>query len=108
MPNDVLRHEREKRGWSQSRLAELLGADTSMISRWECGDRKPDPLYQEKLCDLFGKDAIELKFVDPPASQNVISIPSSPHNEGLNSPQITTETDKANSPGPLPSPFRLP
>jgi len=62
--NDILRYEREKRGWSQNRLAELIGADTSMISRWECGDRKPGHFYQEKLCDLFGKDAVELGLIE--------------------------------------------
>ncbi len=64
IPNDLLRYEREKRGWSQSRLAELIGADTSMISRWECGDRKPVQFYQEKLCDLFGKNAVELGLIE--------------------------------------------
>ncbi len=64
IPNDLLRHEREKRGWSQSRLAELIGADTGMISRWECGDRKPAQFYQEKLCDLFGKNAVELGLIE--------------------------------------------
>src|SRR6266699_523310 len=63
-PNNLLRHEREKRGWSQSRLAELIGTDTSMISRWERGARKPDPFYREKLCTLFGKDAVELGFIN--------------------------------------------
>ncbi len=61
--NNLLRREREKRGWSQSRLAELIGADTSMISRWECGERNPDNAYQEKLCTLFEKNAEELGFI---------------------------------------------
>lgn len=65
-PNELLRHEREKRGWSQSRVAEFIEADTSMISRWECGERKPEPLYQERLCKLFGKNAAELGFITPP------------------------------------------
>jgi transcriptional regulator with XRE-family HTH domain len=63
-PNDLLRYEREKRGWSQNRLAELIGADPTMISRWECGERKPSSFYQEKLCNLFGRDAIELGLVE--------------------------------------------
>jgi transcriptional regulator with XRE-family HTH domain len=63
IPNELLRHEREKRGWSQNRVAELIEADTSMISRWECGERRPEPLYQEKLCNLFGKNAEELGFI---------------------------------------------
>lgn len=64
MPNDQLRIEREKRGWSQSRLAQLINADPSMISRWETGERKPDYTYQEKLCEIFKKDAVELGFID--------------------------------------------
>lgn len=63
-PNSLLRHEREKRGWSQSRLAELLDADPAMISRWETGVRKPESVYQEKLCKLFEKDAVELGFIE--------------------------------------------
>ncbi|MHB8598867.1 MAG: helix-turn-helix domain-containing protein [Ktedonobacteraceae bacterium] len=63
--NNLLRREREKRGWSQNRLAELIDADTSMISRWECGERNPDNVYQEKLCTLFEKNAEELGFIPP-------------------------------------------
>lgn len=77
-PNNLLRYERERRGWSQGRLAELLGADTSMISRWECGDRKPGLFYQEKLCHLFGKDAEELGLIEQRAytkSTQPISAP---------------------------------
>lgn len=66
-PNNLLRHEREKRGWSQSKLAELIGAaDPTMISRWETGERRPDYSYQEKLCNLFQKDATELGFIKDP------------------------------------------
>jgi len=63
-PNNFLRHEREKRGWSQNKLAELIGAaDSAMVSRWETGERRPDYEYQEKLCNLFKKDAVELGFI---------------------------------------------
>ncbi|HLI70785.1 MAG TPA: helix-turn-helix transcriptional regulator [Ktedonobacteraceae bacterium] len=66
-PNNSLRYEREKRGWSQSKLAELIGApDASTISRWEIGERKPEHSYQEKLCNLFQKDAVELGFIEKP------------------------------------------
>ncbi len=72
-PNDLLRYEREKRGWSQARLAEIIDADASMVSRWERGDRKPDHIYREKLCKLFEKDAVELGFVEP------VTVPHTPH-----------------------------
>ena len=63
-PNYQLRLERKNRGWTQARLAEAIGADTTMVSRWECGERSPDISYQEKLCFLFNKNATELGFVD--------------------------------------------
>jgi transcriptional regulator with XRE-family HTH domain len=67
-PNTVLRYEREKRGWSQNKLGELIGADPTMISRWECGNRTPDRIYQEKLCKVFNKDAEELGLIEPQIS----------------------------------------
>src|SRR5690242_4149842 len=76
-PNNLLRYEREKKGWSQGRLAELLGADTSMISCWECGDRKPSLFYQEKLCHLFGKDAEALGLIEQRESTQSAQTPIS-------------------------------
>ena len=72
-PNSLLRHERENRGWSQSKLARLLNIDTSMISRWESGNRKPEASYQEKLCTLFGKSAVELGFIAPKETSLIIA-----------------------------------
>ena len=39
---------REKKGWTQERLAELLQTDQATISRWECGECEPrsDPVRQ--------------------------------------------------------------
>jgi transcriptional regulator with XRE-family HTH domain len=65
-PNTHLRFHRENRGWSQRRLAELIDVDPSMIAQWENGQRGIDPSYQQKLIELFGKDAIELGFLAPP------------------------------------------
>ncbi len=63
-PNHLLRYEREKRGWSQRRVAEQLDTSEDMVSRWERGERTPSPFFQEKLCGLFGKDAVELGFIE--------------------------------------------
>ena len=63
-PNTLLRYEREKRGWSQNKLGELIGADPTMISRWERGSRNPERIYQEKLCNIFNKDAEELGLIE--------------------------------------------
>jgi len=32
-----LRQERERRGWSQSHVAEKIGVDTKTVGRWEKG-----------------------------------------------------------------------
>lgn len=50
-----LRAEREQRGWSQARVAELLETDIKTVSRWERGIVTPAPYLREKLCALFGK-----------------------------------------------------
>jgi transcriptional regulator with XRE-family HTH domain len=81
-PNDLLRWEREKRGWTQEKVAGLIGADPTMISRWERGARGTEPFYQEKLCELFGKDALELGFVDPITPGEAVSATES--DKGVN------------------------
>ncbi len=55
----------------------------NIVSRWECGERKPGPYYRKKLIELFGKSAVELGLVEaqaPPA-------PSSNSSSHLTSPQ---------------------
>ena len=63
--NTALYTQRKLRGWSQAKLAELIGASEEMISKWERGKKRTSPYYQEKLCDLFGKNAEELGFLFP-------------------------------------------
>lgn len=59
-PNELLRHERQLRGWSQGHLARQIGVPDYYISRWERGEVLPSPYYQQKLCELFDKTAEEL------------------------------------------------
>lgn len=59
-PNQLLKTERELRGWSQKYVAEQIGADHYYLSRWEHGSASPSPYYRQKLCALFGKNAREL------------------------------------------------
>ncbi len=63
-PNYYLREERKRRGWSQARLAELLGTEAVTVGRWERGISFPYPYFREKLCQLFGKSAQELGLLD--------------------------------------------
>lgn len=59
-PNQLLRREREWRGWSRQYVAEQIGSDFNMIGRWERGNIFPSPYYRQKLCELFGKTAQDL------------------------------------------------
>ena len=49
-----LRAARRSRGFSQKRLAELLGVDHSAVSLWESGKHRPHPRTGQKLADVFG------------------------------------------------------
>lgn len=64
-PNTMLRRERQLRGWSQQKVASLVETSEDVVSRWERGERKPGPFFQEKLCTLYGKSAEELGFLVP-------------------------------------------
>ncbi len=63
-PNEELCRARKMKGWSQRKVAEEVGTNENMVSRWECGECKPGPFYREKLCILFGMNAVELGFLE--------------------------------------------
>lgn len=55
-----LRQERERRGWSQSELAERIGTTQVNVSRWENMSSKPGPYFRQRLAEVFGKSLEEL------------------------------------------------
>lgn len=63
-PNRRLKQARELRGWSQAKVAELIGTDATTVSRWERGLFSPTPYFREKLCVLFDKNAEELGLLE--------------------------------------------
>ncbi len=73
-PNTTLRRERQLRGWSQRKLADLVDTSEDVVSRWERGERKPSPFFQEKLCALYGKSAEELGFLVPDSRDMLESL----------------------------------
>jgi transcriptional regulator with XRE-family HTH domain len=81
-PNDRLKRERELRGLSQADVAEKVGTDQKIVSRWECGVSVPVPYYRQKLCKLFGKTAEELGFM-PGAADGVSNTPAKRPNHHL-------------------------
>lgn len=92
MKPHLLKAEREKRGWSLAKLAEVLGTTTRTVSRWEQGLAVPYPYYREQLCILYGKTAEELGLLSDtnekkdvieeaspvPESEPVVPDPPSP------------------------------
>jgi len=58
MTPEQIRTFRERRGWSQVRLAVELGTDKYTVCRWETGRQKVSPYYAEQLYLLF-KSEIE-------------------------------------------------
>jgi len=58
----VLRLLREERGFSQVQVAEALGVDSSVISGWESGDRKPPVERIFQLADLLDLDLGDLDY----------------------------------------------
>lgn len=53
---DIIRILRERRGWTQTRLAEELGVSRSLISMAESGARTPSVDLFEGLSDVFNVD----------------------------------------------------
>jgi transcriptional regulator with XRE-family HTH domain len=95
-PNKKLQRERELYGWSQARIAEKLGTTVKRVSMWECGDATPDRYYQEKLCDLFGKNAEELGLLSQASGDD-------------DDPQenSTTQRDNSKNASSLPQPLQF-
>lgn len=58
-----LRRERELRGWSRNYVAEQVEVDVGTVGRWERGERMPHAHYRQKLCALFGMNALDLGFI---------------------------------------------
>ncbi|GCF07024.1 eIF2A-related protein [Dictyobacter arantiisoli] len=75
-PNLKLRRERELKGWSQTVVAEKIGAQPNLLTRWETGSAFPCPFYRQKLCTLFEKDAESLGLIkneQTDAAQDTVS-----------------------------------
>src|SRR5438045_2380313 len=93
IPNEQLKRERELRGWSQQKLAELVGTSFENISRWERGVTSPQPHFREKLCKLFKKDAAELGLI----GQEVSSAAINPLLESVPVPETPESSHTASS-----------
>jgi transcriptional regulator with XRE-family HTH domain len=53
----ALRTVREERGVSQRKLADAIGRDPGLVSRWESGERQAKPADVTQICEALGIDA---------------------------------------------------
>lgn len=61
LPNEKLKQERQRRGWSREYVAEQIGvADPKTIGRWERGNSFPSAHFLQRLCELFNMFAPDL------------------------------------------------
>lgn len=61
VPNNLLRQARIARGWTQSDVAEQVGAaDSQTVHSWEKGKRFPSRIFRQRLCKIFEKSPQEL------------------------------------------------
>ncbi len=102
--HEILKIERTRRGWSQAYVAEQLGTDFRVISRWERGIHQPTAFHRPKLCALFGMTLEEfgLTSIDvvqpPPATNPAPILREEPASSGVPVEEIIS------SPAPLPAP----
>lgn len=47
---------------TQKEAAEKLGVSEQTMVYWERGDRQPNVKMAEKLCDLYGRNLLEIEW----------------------------------------------
>jgi transcriptional regulator with XRE-family HTH domain len=70
--SERLKREREKKGWSQTELAEKIHVSRQSVSKWETGKNYPSIEVIIDLSDLFGITIDELLRSDEDLKAKVI------------------------------------
>ncbi|WP_066399893.1 helix-turn-helix domain-containing protein [Cytobacillus eiseniae] len=70
--SERLKNEREKRGWSQTELAEKIHVSRQSVSKWETGKNYPSIEVIIGLSDLFGITIDEMLRSDGELKEKVI------------------------------------
>ena len=99
--HEQLLRERKRRGWSQEKVAQLLGIDPKTVGRWERNENFPTIQLHGELCRIFGKSAEELGLVPDESSVSGASvIPSAQEQrpEGFSDPQPSSPGKELFSP----------
>ena len=71
----ALADRRRAVGYTQERLAQLLGVERSTVVRWEAGETTPQPWYRPKLAEALGMSLDALHELLAPRGEP----PSQPH-----------------------------
>ena len=82
IPNRLMRQQREKRHWTQTELARMLGATYLSVCRWENGTTTPSLYYRKQLCEIFQLSAEELGLTSPSVEATTSSEPQQPSLSG--------------------------
>src|SRR5262245_56703232 len=69
---------RGERGWSQAKLAELLGTDVKTVSRWERGEAFPVTSLRADLSALFAMSMSDLGLLEGKETRRGLSDPALP------------------------------
>ena len=67
---ETIRALREKKGYTQKTLAELLQVSDKAVSKWETGRGLPDITLLEALCAALGVSVAELLYGHPFENRN--------------------------------------
>lgn len=82
-----LRQERERRGWTQSEVAERIRTTRVNVGRWENRQTFPGPYYRQKLAELYGKSLQELDLIPEGVEEHdEASIPLAENNPPIAPP----------------------
>jgi uncharacterized membrane protein/transcriptional regulator with XRE-family HTH domain len=109
LANQLLKQERERRGWSQARVAEQIESDPGTISRWERGISSPSPFFRERLCQLYGKTTEELGLLDEAAGDPIAAtteIAAGNGAEKSGAAHMPFATSRASPAAKIPNPTR--
>lgn len=63
MPKISLKAARVNKGMKQAEVANILGVSLSTIKNWESGNTFPNQPMIQKLCDLYGVQYDQIRFV---------------------------------------------
>jgi transcriptional regulator with XRE-family HTH domain len=76
LPNEMLRKERLRRGWSQQEMADRLETTVVTVHRWEQGIQQPRAYFRARIATLLEKSEQELGLFE---QRKPVDIPQEGH-----------------------------